>query len=130
MDMTPLPPTDRIVRCTADQWTEIPRPTTGVDASAFDDAERQLRAKHPGRDAENWQTKFRIRGDVTVATDLNGLHFIPHDSARPPSGLSGNVLWKAKVMLMDASSVKAENGFTWDREGLNKGKATLNGDVT
>ncbi len=56
MDRTPLPPTDRIVPCTANQWTAITRPTTGADATAFVDAERQLRAKHPDRDAENWQT--------------------------------------------------------------------------
>ena len=130
MDRTPLPPTGHIVRCTADEWTEIPRPPTGADATAFDDAERQLRAKHPDRNAENWQTEFRIKGDVTVAADLNGLHFIPHDNARLLSGVSGNVQWKAKVMLTDAARVKAEAGFTWDRGGLNQGKPILNGDVT
>ena len=130
MDRTPLPPTDSIVPCTANQWTAITRPTTGADATAFVDAERQLRAKHPDRDAENWQNEFRIKGDVTVATDLNGLHFIPHDNARLLSGVSGNVQWKAKVMLTDAASVKAEAGFTWDRDGLHQVRATLNGDVT
>lgn len=128
MDRTPLPPTGHVVSCSADEWTEIPRPPTGADAAAFDDAERQLRAHHSDRDAENWHTEFRIKGDVAVAIDSSGLHFIPHDNARPLP--AGNVLWKAKVMLMNASSVKAEAGFTWNRDGLNQGEAILNGDVT
>ena len=124
MDKLPLPPTDYIARCTAGGWTAIPRPTTGADGRAFDDAENQLRAKHGDPDAKNWQTEFRIKGDVALTKDMNGLHFIPYGGAK---GLSGNALsWKAKVMLMDASSTKAEAGFTWDR---NDGKATLNGDV-
>lgn len=124
MDKLPLPPTDFIAHCTADEWTTIPRPTTGADARAFDDAEKQLRAKHGDPDAKNWQTEFRIKGDVALTKDMNGLHFIPHGGTKL---LSGNVPpWKAKVVLMDASSTKAEAGFTWDR---NEGKATLNKDV-
>jgi len=115
-------PTADIVSCTATEWTPIPRPTTGAFAAEFKDAERRLRAKQTDSEAVDWHAEFRIKGDVAIARDANGLHFIPHDNARL---LSGILLWKVKVMLMDASTVKSEAGFTWSDTGI----VSLNGDV-
>jgi hypothetical protein len=122
MDRPSSPSSDDIVSCTATEWTTIARPTTGAFAAEFKDAERKLRARHTDSNAVDWQTEFRIKGDVAITRDPNGLHFIPNDNARL---LSGILLWKVKVMLMDAPTVKSEAGFTWSDTGI----VSLNGDV-
>ena len=84
-------------------------------AVEFTDAERGLREKHIGDEAKNWHAELRVMGEVVVVVETDGLHFIPHDNARLP----GNLPWKAKALLMDASMTKYEPGFVL-REGHNR----------
>jgi hypothetical protein len=65
---------DKIVRCTATEWTRVPTPTTGIYSVEFADAERELREKHIGDEAKNWQSEFRVMDDVAVVVETDGLN--------------------------------------------------------
>jgi hypothetical protein len=73
---------DKIVRCTATEWTRVPTPTTGIYSVEFADAERELRENHIGGEAKNWQSEFRVMGDVAVVVETDGLHQLAFTSVQ------------------------------------------------
>ena len=73
----------------------------------FADAERKLREKQIGEEAKNWQAELRVMGDEAIVVELDGLHFVPHKHA----------IWKTKVQLTNASTVKDEVELMLASEG-------------
>jgi hypothetical protein len=90
-----------VFTCTKSEWTLIPTPVgLSKDARLCAKQEEWLREKHPT--LKRHRTVIRAKGNGTVVVDLDGIHWVPHDSDGP---------LKLQVALLDGQGVVAHQEF-------------------
>jgi hypothetical protein len=97
-----------VFACTKDEWTLMPTPVgLSKDARLCAKQEEWLREKHPA--LKRRRTAIRAKGNGTIVVDLDGIHWVPHDS-------DGTL--ELQVALLDGQGVvtqEFERPWGWEK---------------